>query len=395
MIHAALPETLDRFYQEVGRGGRDGRASLSITVFDARDIRIARRMTAPTLIGDDKGYERWSTLYREAERDPQDPSVRLVDIRKLPGGLTQESDYNRDWNMRTLILLARAGFIELQSARPFQVESIPGEDEAVFRTRIEAEQEAYFSCIPVRSLDPRLMDRTHFEHHVGAERSRGTESAVRAFGNMLCAMTGEKEMADVLVELFASNSVVVSPVCRGCPTTAGRLHDGGHGYRIPPGVGICRLAPYDDQNWRQRFGDFSPSTVVVLCPDDSPNTPLFEALRAAVAAFGVQELALQASLRHSQPFFSELHRFADDRLLVLRDLDYILSVPDTLPLALATILPPWHDQPFPDELLVLQRPLHLVFVPSSIGDRRHPLRVYRDTASNCIELQEFLRRATL
>ena len=285
VIHAAVPETLDRFYQEVGRGGRDGRASLSITVFDTGDIGIARSMSAPTIIGDDKGYERWRTLYHEAERDPQEPDVRLVDLRKRPGGLTQESDYNRDWNMRTLILLARAGFIQLESARPLQVEPIAGEDEAAFKARSEAEQEAYFSRIPVRSLDPRLMNRSYFQHQVGAERNRGLKSANRAFDHMLEALTGKQEMAEVLVELFASDSVVVSPACRGCPASTGSLHDGGTLYQIPAGVGISRLDPYDDQNWQHRFGNLNPSMVVVLCPDDTPNASLVQGVECCGSCF--------------------------------------------------------------------------------------------------------------
>lgn len=393
VIHAALPETLDRFYQEVGRGGRDGRACLSITLFDKRDINVARSMTTPTLIGDEKGFERWSTLYREAERDPQDKDVRLVDLRKRPGHQIQENEYNRDWNMRTLILLARAGLIQLESHRPLQIERDAEESDTSFNARAQAAQDSYFSHIPVRSLDARLMNRPHFERQVGLVRQLGMEAAHRAFDQMLKALCGQQEMAEVLVELLASDDVIVSPACRGCPASAG-VHEDGNVYQIPPGIGISNLVPYHTQEWRHRFGDVDPSLVVVLFPDDASELAALKALQAAVASFGVKEVALHSSLKESPAGFSELHRLASDRILVMRDLSESPAAPDTLPLPRATLLMPWADDPLPDNLLVLERPLHLVFAPTSIRDAQHPLRLYRDTATNCISLDEFLRRAT-
>ena len=394
IIHATVPETLDRLYQEVGRGGRDGRASLSIILYDKDDMGIARSLNAPTLIGDKNGFERWTTLYQQAMQDPHNPGVRLVDLRKLPSGLQQQTDYNRDWNMRTLILMARARLIQMESVQPIQIERITGEDDAAFEARKKIELDAYFSTVPVRSLDPRLMDRPHFERLVGVERERSQALANHTFNQMLKALSGKREMADVLVELFSGDDVLATPACRGCPATGGAPHEEKNLYQVPAGIGISQLVSWDNQAWSHRFPAIDPSLVVVLCPSDQFDESLLAALQACVAAFGVRELALTASIRASKPALSKLHRWVDDQVLVLRDLQESLSAPDFLPLPRATVLKPWGNQPFPDELLLLERPLHLVFAPVEIRDAQHPLRLYRDTSSNCINLDEFLRRVT-
>ena len=54
VLHACVPETVDRFYQEVGRGGRDGKACVSILLWTDEDSRTGRSMSSPKLIGDRK-----------------------------------------------------------------------------------------------------------------------------------------------------------------------------------------------------------------------------------------------------------------------------------------------------------------------------------------------------
>ena len=392
VIHAALPETLDRFYQEVGRGGRDGRASLSITIFDEKDVRIAKRMSVPTLIGDDKGFDRWSMLFRDSEKSVEDSDVRVVDIRKTTAELQQETEYNRDWNMRTLIMLARSGMIRLESTKPSRIDQEEFESAEEFNSRFEKEQDDYFSRIAVRILDPNLMDRLHFEQCIGDERKRARESATEAFSGMLEALRGRREMSSVLGDLFHSNEVVVSPACRGCPSSGGLPHDAITVYQIPAGIGIARPVPHDFSAWNKRFEGIEPSFCVVFYPPTIPESQLLEALQVSVSVLGVKEIAIPPGLLRSNEKFSQLHQLAEDRVLVMRDSSEATTETMGLPLARATVLYPWNQQAFPDELMFLQRPLHLVFVPNTVPDAQHPLRLYRDTAMNAIEFNEFMRK---
>lgn len=398
VIHAALPETLDRFYQEVGRGGRDGRASLSITLFDETDQRIARGMTTPTLIGDEKGFDRWRTMFLASDSHPNDPDLRIVDLTRVPGGLTQQSDYNRDWNMRTLILLARAGLIRLESVSPQFTEAPPGENDAGERARDDADWDQYFARIPVRILEGGLMDQARFEQRIGTQRQRGATAAGHAFARMLDALDGRREMAAVLTELYANDApgrtVIVSPACRGCPASGGVAHADGTDYQIPPGIGIERVEPWDDAIWRIYFPGLAPGFVVVLCPGARGlDKEVLAGLKAAVALFGILEVAARATVWQREPALATLHHAARRRLLVRRDLLDTPTGPFTLPLPRATLLLPWGQRPLPDALISLQRPLHLVFAPEDLVDG-HPLRRWRDTNTNHIALAEFLRRAT-
>ena len=46
VVHAGVPGSLDEYYQEIGRAGRDGRPAAAVLVHDARTIRIPRLLAA-------------------------------------------------------------------------------------------------------------------------------------------------------------------------------------------------------------------------------------------------------------------------------------------------------------------------------------------------------------
>lgn len=126
VLHACVPETLDRFYQEVGRGGRDGRASLSLIAATPRDFVHAAAINKQKVISIRRGLERWTTMF---ERKLTLSSGRYaVRIDGRPGSseadIDQFGDSNTDWNLRTLALMARAGLIRLMGSPYPRVEQI-------------------------------------------------------------------------------------------------------------------------------------------------------------------------------------------------------------------------------------------------------------------------------
>lgn len=111
VLHTAVPESIDRFYQEAGRGGRDGNACLSWLIYYEKQLDVAKGLSQNKLIGIEKGYERWVQMHKSAIYAKNNQFS--VSLSSLVPNLNIKSGHNLAWNIRTLLLMERSGLIHL------------------------------------------------------------------------------------------------------------------------------------------------------------------------------------------------------------------------------------------------------------------------------------------
>ena len=394
IIHATVPETLDRYYQEVGRAGRDGRASISVAVYTEEDIDKARSLGRPRLIGDDNAFERWRAMFGRSKGFSGSDLVE-VDLTVVPPRLHRESDYNRAWNVRTLILMARSGLIKLDSAPPNLPERQPAESDTDYDARVDSLWEKYFNTVTVRIVDQAHLRPAHFEARTAVDRERAANAANRSFGSLMEALEGEREMGSVLADLYSNKepdrTVIVSRSCRGCRADPSENH---LPYLIPAGSSIRRVARVDLSNWSSRFPYLSGIVTVFFRRDAPTLEPKLErALASLVGNFGVAEITAPKSAWQNYRWLPMLHRKAPGRTLIARILEEDPPVPGILPLPTATLLWPWGSECIPHPVLLLERPLHVIFAPHDLPSD-HPLRRHAETAEHAVRLDNFLETAT-
>ncbi|MEJ8860074.1 protein DpdF [Variovorax robiniae] len=212
IVHATLPESLDRFYQEVGRSGRDGRASASLLLFTNADIKAATEMAGNSLISNDLAFERWENMIAHPVSQDLERSLVWVDLRRKRAEISVDSPTNRDWNLRTLNLMTSAGLLELEGLRSKPPEVL--EDLA----DVETVAEPLYAAVGIRDL--RHRQRTHFDTRMDAARKVSFRASDLGVSTMVRVARGQEEISKALSKLYTLNQTnafaPVSSCCGGC-----------------------------------------------------------------------------------------------------------------------------------------------------------------------------------
>lgn len=190
VIHACVPETLDRFYQEVGRGGRDGRAAMSLILPVAKDFALAKRINKQKLIGVDRGLERWTAMFQA--KKPLDGDRFAVRIDGRPGVSGADIDMfgetNTDWNLRTLALMTRAGMLRLLGSPLAKIEG-PGD------------------WVEVEVMDERHLETDAWDKKIEPLRRASRQATQQNLALMNAYLADQKCPASILEELYGADRI--------------------------------------------------------------------------------------------------------------------------------------------------------------------------------------------
>lgn len=210
VLHACVPETIDRYYQEVGRGGRDGRPTVAYLCESPGDRELAQRLNSAVLIGDQKGWSRWQDLLRQGTNVS---GLRYrVNRSVVPAYLPEGFNESAQWNVRTLTLMAQAGAIRFQVPR--------WRDEADANDR-DAFYESVGDLLEFELANGQFLSRAGWTDATERLRAELRSSQELALSAMFEVLEGGRCVGRVLAGHYrvrrGGGVLSTTPRCRGCP----------------------------------------------------------------------------------------------------------------------------------------------------------------------------------
>jgi superfamily II DNA helicase RecQ len=375
VLHACVPASVDRFYQEVGRTGRDGHAALSVWIPSIKDAQEGRIIENATVLGDSKSWGRWEAM--RTARVSADPARRelVLNTGTVPPWLEYPSDRNQLWNRNTLVLLQRAGLLNVVDTPPPTVERSADEPEVAWKERMDVAwaQHVQHATVRIRPGVQNLNEATVLEAIDRVRQEiRYSEAGSRQRLERMFRL--EECWGSILSEEYTYQNVgpmhahqTVAPACSGCPA-AGHVPE--PSYRTPQPIVSEASVPYLHRQVSPSLDAMANGsrTLVVTYPRGELRIHLAELVNKAVTN-GIRGVLASPSIA-GLPSVSSASRSASEGLVAI---DPIVMGPPAVHFAIPTlILLDPSDSPRLNWLAGQDGALRIVVLPEGTSDPEYP-----------------------
>lgn len=204
VITAYTPENISRYYQEVGRAGRDGYSALNFVLFcPSVDTGLVRHNVDKQVIGTENLWKRWKALKDSAEvgKSDDERDCYILDTDAKHEELTYEitGGYNSGWNDNVISMLARAGYIEIVD---------------VWRKGTVNHHKAYYVKVRVKNFDICFNEE---QYRKKIEQFREMERNEIVAGKELVNQLLSSDDWGCYANIFQFVFGYVERLCSGCP----------------------------------------------------------------------------------------------------------------------------------------------------------------------------------
>ena len=199
IIHPSLPANLSDFYQEVGRSGRDGLPSISITcLYKDQPVDFQKSIFQRRVLTAESMADRFFSMKKTASADRN--TVEL-NTSTAPSSFTSiekknRGSRNRNWNLSLLFFLASHGLVKTDDYKFFPAEKTYLFPVQLIKTEIFSEPETFI-------------------HAVEEIRQQDYQDNENGFSLLQSMVKHSKE--NCFSESFISLFPNAEPVCGGCP----------------------------------------------------------------------------------------------------------------------------------------------------------------------------------
>jgi hypothetical protein len=350
------------------------------------DLQQAAKLSSPRIVGAEIGFQRWQSMWTTRLECDEVPFINLK--AKRPG-VNWDGERNVEWNLKTLLLLARAGVLEIINTEPTEPAPMPGESSESHRERCDAERLKFENYCAVKLLQSNPATTADWDLQVGEHRNESRAASLRNWRRMEDMLRDRRERTELLREVYrvpeaGAFDVAEEPSGVALTTAKAVCHELRDQLQraLPPGGTGLLLVTY---------------TTAGIAPREI-FTRLVELLKR-LAKNGIREVALPQEWRNVPMWPASLPNplkamtsHTPENFLIVRDLNDVeppfqgfIQVPRV------SVLPPRHS---PDAispgLFLLQRPVHLIIVPEECRDHRHPSRRVGDVAPGAIRIENLL-----